>query len=76
MRDDTHGYTGAYGCPVRPVGPFEVIERIRDNDGVGRRTDTLTRSLRYALERRDWLRRTNRPAFVREITGRRVERAW
>lgn len=75
MRDDTHGYASPYAAR-RPVKPFEVIERVRDADGIGKRTDTCTSSLRYALERRDALRANRRPAYVIDVSGQRVETRW
>lgn len=74
MRDDTHAYTNAQPFHSPPRKPFEVIERIRvPAGGTARRTDTTTGSLRYAIERRDTLRRQGRPAFIRDLDGRRVE---
>ena len=69
MRDDTHGYTRGYGWKPTPLKPFEVLER----RGPGVRTDTVTSSVRYAIERRDELRRQRRPAYVIDKDGRRVE---
>ena len=69
----SRGYTRGYGWRPEPLKPFEVIERTRDNEGQGKRTDTVTSSLRYAIERRDTLRDQRRPAFVIDSTGRRVE---
>lgn len=63
------GYTRGYGWRPEPLAPYTVRER----RGPGHRTDTVTRSLRYAIERRDLLRRTRRPAYVVDATGRRVE---
>lgn len=77
MRDDVHGYVATFGAaPPRPLKPFSVIERTRDSEGTGRRTDTFTSSMRYALERREALRNQGRPAFVQDKDGRRVERGW
>lgn len=77
MRDDVHGYVATWGAaPPRPVKPFDVMERVRDSEGKGKRTDTRTSSMRYALERRDALRRQGRPAYVTDISGRRVEPGW
>lgn len=77
MRDDVHAYASTWGAaPPRPVKPFDVIERTRGKDGKGRRSDTRTSSIRYALDRRDELRRQGRPAYVTDISGRRVERGW
>lgn len=73
MQDGVHGFTRGYGWRPEPIKPFTVVERTRDNDGVGRRSDTLTRSRRYAIERRDDLRAQGRPAFVEDASGRRVE---
>lgn len=73
MRGDTRGYTSPYGAPAAPRKPFYVIERIRDQDGQGKRTDTITGSMRYAHERKVYLRQTGRPAFVHDRDGRRVE---
>lgn len=74
MRDDTHGYTRDPGRPNRyPRKPYFVIERVRDEDGSGKRTDWQTGNLRYAIDRRDDLRGQGRPAYVEDVTGRRVE---
>lgn len=72
MQDSVHGYTRGYGWKPTPRKPFFVIERTPPF-GLGRRTDTQTSSLAYAMRRRDELRRTRRPAFVQDIDGRRVE---
>lgn len=74
MRDSVHGYAnGRHNTP--PLKPFDVIERVRAEDGswAGRRTDTVTSSVRYAIERRDDLRRQGRPAYVIDKDGVRVE---
>lgn len=68
-----HGYTRGYGWKPEPLKPYSVIERRRDDDGAGHRTDTFTFSRRYAIERRDALRAQGRPAFVTDRDGRRVE---
>lgn len=73
MRDDVHAYVATWGAaPPRPVKPFRVVLRQKR----GKATDTITSSLRYALERRDHLRRTQRPAYVEDVSGRRVEVGW
>lgn len=75
MRDDLHAYTGSRQFQSPPRKPFEVIERTKGAGlgDLGKRTDTVTSSLRYAIERRDDLRRTRRPAYVIDKDGRRVE---
>ena len=73
MQDGIRAFTRGYGWRPEPLKPFSVIERTRDNEGQGRRTDTVTSSLRYAIERRDDLRAQRRPAFVIDRDGRRVE---
>jgi hypothetical protein len=69
MRDDTHGYTKGFPAWCKPRGPFEVFERVR----FGKRSDTYTGSLRYAIDRRNELVRQGRPAYVIDVDGRRVE---
>lgn len=66
---DLLGYARGYGWKPQPRKPFEVHQRTPG----GHRTDTVTSSLRYAIERRDHLRRTQRPAYVIDADGRRVE---
>lgn len=74
MRDDAHGFTRDHGRPNRyPRKPFFVMERVRDADGGGKRTDMQTSDTMRAIYRRDELRRSGRPAYVEDVTGRRVE---
>ncbi len=72
MQDSTHGYTRGYGWKPLPRKPFFVMQRTGPRHE-GQRTDTQTSSLGYAIRRRDELRRTQRPAYVVDVEGRRVE---
>ena len=55
---------------------YDVVERVRDADGQGRRTDTVTGDLKRAIARRDEMRRQGRPAYVTDAGGRRIEVSW
>ena len=55
---------------------YDVVERVRDADGQGKRTDTVTGDLVRAIRRRDEMRRQGRPAYVTDAGGRRVEVSW
>ena len=55
---------------------YDVVERVRDADGQGKRTDTVTGNLERAIARRDEMRRQGRPAYVTDAGGRRIEVSW